>query len=97
MNFPALNFPLATPARAARAACCVAALALTRVALAGVALVGAAGPAWAGPANAVAQAPASGIEMPAVDRNVRAQDDLFRHVNGTWLRTTPMPEQLPDT
>jgi putative endopeptidase len=91
MNFPALNFPAVTTARAARAACCVAALALTRVALAGVALVGAAGPAWAGPAHAVAQAPASGIEMPAVDRNVRAQDDLFRHVNGTWLRTTPMP------
>ena len=26
------------------------------------------------------------------DAAVRPQDDLFRHVNGTWLTTTPIPE-----
>ncbi|MEB3187914.1 MAG: M13 family metallopeptidase [bacterium] len=25
------------------------------------------------------------------DRRVRPQDDLYRHANGTWLRTTPIP------
>lgn len=33
----------------------------------------------------------SGIELNAVDKEVRAQDDLFRHVNGTWLKTTEIP------
>jgi putative endopeptidase len=33
----------------------------------------------------------SGIDLTAVDQNVRAQDDFFRHVNGTWLTQTEIP------
>ncbi|MFT4789231.1 MAG: putative endopeptidase, partial [Paraglaciecola sp.] len=33
----------------------------------------------------------SGIDLNAVDESVRAQDDLFRHVNGNWLKTTEIP------
>ncbi len=41
-----------------------------------------------------AEAPlASGIDPAAMDRNVRPQDDLFRHVNGTWLATTSFPAE----
>jgi len=36
---------------------------------------------------------ASGIDMTAMDRNVRPQDDLFRYVNGTWLANTPFPAE----
>jgi len=32
-----------------------------------------------------------GLDRPSFDPSVRAQDDLFRHVNGTWLKTTEMP------
>ncbi len=35
----------------------------------------------------------SGIDLSAMDRNVRPQDDLFRHVNGTWLANTPFPAE----
>ena len=43
-----------------------------------------------------AEAPlASGIDPSAMDRNVRPQDDLFRHVNGTWLATTQFPAEYP--
>ncbi len=38
---------------------------------------------------------ASGIDATAMDRNVRPQDDLFRHVNGTWLANTPFPAEYP--
>lgn len=34
----------------------------------------------------------SGIERVNVDKDMRAQDDFFRHVNGTWLKKTPIPE-----
>ena len=27
-----------------------------------------------------------------MDRSIRVQDDLFRHVNGTWLQKTEIPE-----
>ena len=37
--------------------------------------------------------PASGIDPSAMDRAVRPQDDLFRHVNGTWLANTPFPAE----
>jgi endothelin-converting enzyme len=37
----------------------------------------------------------SGIDMTAMDRNVRPQDDLFLHVNGTWLANTPFPPEYP--
>ena len=33
----------------------------------------------------------SGLDPEAVDRNVRAQDDLFHHVNGAWLAKTEIP------
>lgn len=33
----------------------------------------------------------SGIDLTAVDQNVRAQDDFFRHVNGAWLTQTAIP------
>lgn len=33
----------------------------------------------------------SGIDLTAVDQNVRAQDDFFRHVNGDWLSKTEIP------
>ena len=42
-------------------------------------------------AAAVAPAPVSGIVISNADRAVRAQDDLFRHVNGNWLKTTEIP------
>ncbi|OFE14725.1 peptidase M13 [Humibacillus sp. DSM 29435] len=36
-------------------------------------------------------APKSGINLANIDRATRAQDDLFRFVNGTWLDTTEIP------
>ena len=33
----------------------------------------------------------SGIDLDALDRATRPQDDLFRFVNGTWLDTTEIP------
>jgi len=33
----------------------------------------------------------SGIDRASVDASMRPQDDFFRHVNGTWLKTAPMP------
>jgi putative endopeptidase len=32
-----------------------------------------------------------GIDLSAIDPDIRVQDDLFRHVNGPWLRTTEIP------
>ncbi|WP_299083253.1 M13-type metalloendopeptidase [uncultured Paraglaciecola sp.] len=41
---------------------------------------------------AVSEAPlTSGIDLTAVDQNVPAQDDFFRHVNGAWLTQTEIP------
>ncbi|MGZ8259444.1 MAG: M13 family metallopeptidase [Caldimonas sp.] len=33
----------------------------------------------------------SGIDRAGGDATVRPQDDLYRHVNGAWLKATPMP------
>ncbi len=33
----------------------------------------------------------SGIDKSNIDPSVRAQDDLFRHMNGTWLTTAAIP------
>ncbi len=33
----------------------------------------------------------SGIDVSALDKSVRPQDDFFRYVNGTWLEKTPIP------
>lgn len=37
------------------------------------------------------------LETACVDESVRVQDDLFRHVNGTWLATAPIPADRPGT
>jgi putative endopeptidase len=42
-----------------------------------------------------AQKPA--IDFSSFDPNVRIQDDLFRHVNWTWLNTTEIPADKPLT
>ena len=36
------------------------------------------------------------LDTSAFDRNVRVQDDLFLHVNGTWLRNTEIPSDKSD-
>lgn len=33
----------------------------------------------------------SGIDQIGVDRSIRPQDDLYLHVNGEWLKHTPIP------
>ena len=40
-------------------------------------------------------APTSGIDLTAIDPAVRPQDDLFRHVDGLWLKNTPIPPDRP--
>jgi putative endopeptidase len=35
---------------------------------------------------------ASGIDLTELDPDTRAQDDLFRHVNGKWIARTEIPE-----
>jgi putative endopeptidase len=42
-------------------------------------------------ASGAAAAGRSGIDRSALDASVRAQDDLFLHANGTWLRKTDFP------
>ncbi|HBH56242.1 MAG TPA: peptidase M13 [Kocuria sp.] len=37
------------------------------------------------------------FDLDAFDRSVRPQDDLFRHVNGTWLRTARIPDDKAST
>ena len=32
-----------------------------------------------------------GLELAAFSKTIRAQDDLFRHVNGEWMATTEIP------
>ena len=36
--------------------------------------------------------PTPGIDATSLSKQVRAQDDLFRHVNGAWLDNTAIPE-----
>jgi predicted metalloendopeptidase len=38
-----------------------------------------------------ARGAADGLDRAAFDNTVRVQDDLFRHVNGSWLKNTTMP------
>src|SRR6187399_1950230 len=52
----------------------------------------------AAPAAKPAAAPAapaaplvSGIDVQAIDPNVKPGDDFYRHVNGRWLATVEMP------
>ena len=37
------------------------------------------------------------IDFSTFDKSIRIQDDLFRHVNGTWLDTTEIPADKPLT
>jgi predicted metalloendopeptidase len=37
--------------------------------------------------------PRSGVDKSAVDAQVRPQDDLFRHINGIWLKNTEIPAE----
>jgi len=32
-----------------------------------------------------------GLDLAALDQQIRPQDDLFRHVNGSWISTTEIP------
>lgn len=34
----------------------------------------------------------AGINLANIDPDIRPQNDLFRHVNGGWLRNTPIPD-----
>ena len=39
--------------------------------------------------------PLSGIDLSNIDASVRPQDDLYQHVNGTWLKSTEIPGRPP--
>ena len=62
--------------------------ALAAAALAAVAAMAACGKSADSKAG---RALTSGVELSAFDKSVRPQDDFFRHVNGTWLKTTEIP------
>ena len=49
---------------------------------------------FASTATAQAARP-SGIDTTNFDRSVRPQDDLFRFVNGGWIKKTPIPSDAP--
>ena len=48
------------------------------------------------PVAAAPVAMASGLDKPGMDAAVRPQDSLFGAMNGTWLRTTPIPGDKAD-
>jgi predicted metalloendopeptidase len=48
------------------------------------------------PAPAPAAAPTAGFDRSELDPAVRPQDDFWNHVNGKWLRATPIPPDLPN-
>ena len=37
------------------------------------------------------------LDFSTFDTDVRVQDDLFRHVNGSWIERTPIPDDKPLT
>jgi putative endopeptidase len=43
---------------------------------------------------AAAETAPSGVDRSTFDPSVRAQDDLFRHVNGGWIKATDIPADL---
>lgn len=45
---------------------------------------------------ALGASPISGLDLPGFDTGVRAQDDLFRHVNGAWFDKTSLPADKPE-
>jgi len=64
------------------------ALALTTLAAQAASVTPASSAAAAQPAVA---APTSGLFLNNFDRSVRPQDDMYRFVNGTWLKNTQIP------
>nr|MDP9124761.1 M13 family metallopeptidase [Pseudomonadota bacterium] len=48
------------------------------------------------PVAAAPVAMASGLDRPGMDTAVRPQDSLFGAMNGTWLKTTPIPGDKAD-
>ena len=42
--------------------------------------------------GAKASAPVSGLNLSAMDKSVRVQDDLFGYANGHWLKATAIPD-----
>jgi putative endopeptidase len=42
-----------------------------------------------------ASVPISGIDLSNIDHSVRPQDDLYQHVNGSWLKATEIPDDRP--
>ncbi|MGQ0429119.1 MAG: M13 family metallopeptidase [Gammaproteobacteria bacterium] len=46
-------------------------------------------------ADDVAQPRKSGIDLAAMDRGVRPQDDLYRFANGAWHVSAPFPAEYP--
>jgi len=45
----------------------------------------------------VTDTPVPALDFSSFDLSVRVQDDLFRHVNGTWLDKAEIPEDQPVT
>ena len=41
--------------------------------------------------GACMQKPESGIDTSGFDTSVRAQDDYYEYINGTWLERTKIP------
>ena len=39
----------------------------------------------------LAQERVSGIDVEAMDKTVRPQDDFYQYVNGAWIKATEMP------
>src|SRR3546814_13175138 len=48
------------------------------------------------PAATAPKALSSGIDPANFDNSVRAQDDFYRHVDGTWLKKTDIPADKPN-
>ena len=42
-------------------------------------------------ATANAQEPTNDLDTTSFNRDVRPQDDIYEHVNGSWLKNTPIP------
>ncbi|HLK71569.1 MAG TPA: M13-type metalloendopeptidase, partial [Steroidobacteraceae bacterium] len=61
-----------------------------------VAVLADASPAAAQSVVTTPSALVSGIDTQYFDPSVRAQDDFYRHVNGKWLDTTPIPPDKGD-
>jgi putative endopeptidase len=78
-----------------RAATLAASIALAFAAAASLA-AGPAAPATLASPTPGGAALASGLEKSGMDPSVRPQDDLFRSMNGQWLKTTAIPADKSD-